>query len=184
MDGEGVHPVHPIDKQPRLPGGPWYRGTKLLITFDTPIECELEPIDDQKRNIKMLYGNKSIPIIHNSLVEALVAAGVNNLELFPAVLSNPTTGEAHTDFKAFNVIGLVSAVDLNTSKLMHGSARMQVLDTDFEQLNLDVPESNNLHLFRLEESCNAICVSEKVKAEIEKRNIPGIIFYASGEWSG
>ena len=192
MEGEGVYPARYINIQPDLPGGPWYHGRKLQITFTMPIECELEGIDDEEYeldgienyNILMIYGNEAIPIMHDSVVEALTAAGVDNLELFPAVLKDPTTGKEYSDFKAFNVVGLVSAVDLNSSRLMHKSSTIQHLDTDFEQLNLAVPESVTLNLFRLEENCGAICVSEKVKAEIEKRNIPGIIFYASGEWSG
>lgn len=122
--------------------------------------------------------------MHHSLVEALIAAGVNNLELFPARITNPVTGYVHEDYQAFNVIGLVSAADLEQSTLMHDDEKPGLLDTDFDSLVLDEDRTMGFHLFRLAENCSAICVSEKVKKAVEERRIPGIIFYGPGEWSG
>ena len=42
MEGEGVYPILTIEKQPNLPGGPWYHGHKLKISFPTPLEYELK----------------------------------------------------------------------------------------------------------------------------------------------
>lgn len=184
MVGEGEHPVHPISKAPRLPGGPWYHGQKLRISVPTPLEYELDPDYGSECKIKAMYGNKSIPIMHNQLVNALLSAGVNNLELFPARLINPNTGVVRDDYQAFNIIGLIAAADLDSSTLMNPELEPTILDTDFESLVIDEEKTYGFHLFRLAESCNAICVSEQVKKAVEKSAIPGMVFYGPGEWSG
>lgn len=183
MVGEGEYPVHPIRKEPDLPG-PWYSGQMLKINISTPLEYELAANYGDDCKIKMMYDNKAIPVMHNKLIDALVSAGVNNLELFPAKITNPNTGEVHDDYQAFNIVGLVSATDLGASRLMDPDTKPGILDTDFEALVIDENKANGFHLFRLAESCNAICVSEKVKAAVEKSGIPGIVFYGPGEWSG
>jgi len=185
MEGEGVYPILTIEKQPNLPGGPWYHGHKLKISFPTPLEYELKVYKNEAdRNVKMLYGNKAFPVMHNSLLNALKEAGVNNLELFPARITNPNTGEVHEDYQAFNVLGLVSAADLENSTLMNESDSPTLLDTDFDGLVIDEEKTMGFRLFRLAENCSAIVVSEEVKMAIEERGIPGIVFYGPGEWSG
>jgi hypothetical protein len=184
MEGEGVYPIHPIEIQPDLPGGPWYHGHKLKIDVPTPLDYVLRSKSSNDANIMMLYDSKAIPVMHNSLVDALQAAGVNNLELFPARIKNPITGEIHEDYQAFNVVGLVSAADLEESSLMDESTTSRLLDMDFDGLVIHKAKTMGARLFRLAENCSAIVVSEKVKATIEERGIPGIVFYGPGEWSG
>ncbi len=185
MNGEGVYPVLVIEKEPHLPGGPWYHGHKLKITVPTPLEYVLEVEDEEPdSNIEMLNDSCAIPVMHNNLLEALQSAGVDNLELFPARITNPNTGEVHEDYHAFNVLGLVSATDLENSTLMNKSDAVTLLDTDFDSLVIDEKKTMDFRLFRLAENCSAIVVSEEVKAAVEERGIPGIVFYGPGEWSG
>jgi hypothetical protein len=184
MVGEGVDPVHPIRKDPDLPGGPWYSGQKLRITVPTPLEYELAKNYGDECIVKALYDNKSVPVIRNDLANVLRSAGVNNLELFPARILNPNNGKMYVDYHAFNVVGLIAAADLDLSTLMHPDAEPSLLDTDFESLVIDDEKTLGFHLFRLAENCSAICVSEQVKNAVEESGIPGIIFYGPGEWSG
>jgi hypothetical protein len=55
---------------------------------------EDEDYEAEELNLKTLYCSKAYPVIHDSLVEALKAAGVDNLELFHAHLKEPDTGIA------------------------------------------------------------------------------------------
>lgn len=184
MVGEGEHPIHPISKAPRLPGGPWYHGHKLRIQVPTPLEYELDPDMASDCKVKAMYGNKAIPVMRNDLLKVLIAAGVNNLELFPARIINQTSGKVYEDYHAFNVVGLVAAANIDESRLMDPESEPTILDTDFESLVIDEQKAHGFHLFRLAESCNAICVSEKIKNAVEKSGIPGMVFYGPGEWSG
>lgn len=184
MVGEGEHPVHPVSKAPRLPGGPWYHGQKLRISVPSQLDYILDPDFGDDSKIKAMYGNKSIPVMHNKLVKVLLSAGVNNLELFPARLINQNTDAIYENYQAFNIIGLIAAADLESSTLMNPEVEPTILDTDFESLVIDKEKTHGFHLFRLAESCNAICVSEQVKRAVEGSGIPGIVFYGPGEWSG
>jgi len=184
MVGEGVYPTLPVAEEPHLPGGPWYHGHKLKITVPIPLEYVLDIEEEPNSNIRTFFDCESVPAMHNSLLEALQSAGVDNLELFPAHITNPNTGEVHKDYHAFNVLGLVSATDLENSTLMNKSDTVTLLDTDFDSLVIDEEKTMGFRLFRLAENCSAIVVSEEVKVAIEERGIPGIVFYGPGEWSG
>jgi hypothetical protein len=123
------------------------------------------------------------PLFREDLLGALVDAGVDNLQLFEAVLRDPQRGAQHANYKAANVVGVVSAADLGRSSMM-GTTDSTLLDADFDRLVFRNDAPTDLLLFRLAESVNAIVVHERVKRAVEQRAIPGMTFYASGEWSG
>lgn len=56
-----------------------------------------------------------IPIVSTVFGNVLNAAGVNNFQLFPAVVVNSTTGESRDDYYAFNILGLLQAADMDAS---------------------------------------------------------------------
>jgi len=172
-----------IEEGPELPGGPWYRGRKLAIEVPTPLEYTLDMDPDEPGNLGALYDAEAFPVMRADLLEALEAVGVTNLELFPALLIDPEAGERHADYVAFNVLGLVAAADLAASALMPGMPGGP-LATGFDSLVIDEDRARGLRLFRLAESCSAIVVDEVVRAEVERRQIPGVVFYEQGEWSG
>ncbi len=178
MEGEGVHPVHPIKISPRLPGGPWYHGKPLKIEVPLPMQYRLDQ-DYPNCIMKMLYNNKAYPLMHKLLVDVLEAIGVNNLELFPTEILNPDNGVIHTDYVAFNIVGIVSAMDMEKSVVMN-----EFVEIGFESIFLKKEIKSSLQIFRLAENCSAICVSEKVKQAIKEAGIEGIVFYEDGEWSG
>jgi hypothetical protein len=133
--------------------------------------------------MKALYDEQAVPIMRDDLVAALMAAGVDNLELFPAVIHDPMTGVDHTNYQAFNIVGLLEAADLGASEMM-GTTSSKLIDADFASLVIDESKARDMLLFRLGEASSAIVVHEHVRKVIEDRKIPGIFFYASGEWSG
>ena len=185
MESEGEYPSLSIEKGPRLIGGPWYHGQKLTIEVSGPLEYFLEEDNSyDEYSLDFMHDCEAFPLMHKSLLSAIQSAGVNNLEIFPATIYDPNNGKVINDYVAFNVIGLVSAADLESSALMHEDAKASLLDTDFDSLVIDETKTMGVHLFRLAENCSAICISEKVKEAIEKHEIPGMVFYGPGEWSG
>ena len=60
------------------------------------------------------YGT-CIPAISRRFVNALVYAGVDNFELFPATLKNNKTSTQWNDFFALNVLGMINATDVDNS---------------------------------------------------------------------
>lgn len=184
MAGEGVHPVAVIAStrnRDRFKKKRWIDGNKLDFPVTEKVIYDLDP--RIPGTPKALYQAQPIPVMSVELAEALQAAGVDNLELFDAVLCNPSTGQEYNDYKAFNIVGKVSAADMDASTRM-GVSNDTMMSVDFDSLVLDESKALGMNLFRLAENLNAIVVSEQVKREIEERNIKGLFFYKSGEWSG
>ncbi len=180
MECEGEYPMTAVEEMPDLPGGAWMDGRLLKIDVPSPLVYLLDA--DYPGNLKAMY-DIAFPIIRHDLLSALTDAGVDNLELFDAVVREPWTGKSHTDYKAFNIVGLVSGADMGSSELM-GTDYSELIDIDFHSLVIDEEKAQGKLLFRLAESVSAIVVSDRVREHVEKNGIPGMVFYGPGEWSG
>ena len=110
----------------------------------------------------------SIPIVSNTLLEVLKNAGVDNLQIFPALLINPTTKEQWDNYFAFNVIGMLDAANMDQSKfdeIMEGDDHVPAL-VDFEDIVLDRSKTYDLRMFRIIQSPEIIFVRENVIAAL------------------
>lgn len=132
---------------------------------------------------KAMYASKANPVMRDDLVQVLTNAGVENIQYFDAILVDPESGREYKNYKAFNIVGLVAAANMEESELM-GTSDSVIGDVDFHALVIDDSKVKGLLLFRLAEKISAIIVHEKLKAAIEAAGIPGFIFYGPGEWSG
>lgn len=189
MVGDGVYPIARIKKchKDHLSIKSWMRGELLAIDVPEPVVYDLEDDSryeyDEVPNIRALSKGLTILFMRNDLYDALMAAGVDNLQVYDAVIRDLQRGIVHKNYKAFNIVGAVSAADMDVSRMM-GATNNEVIDVDFDRLVIDEEKCNGLRLFRLAENVSAIIVDEKVRQEIERRSIEGMFFYASGEWSG
>jgi hypothetical protein len=180
MTCEGIHPRTMIRKDPSLPRGPWYKGERITYTVKTPLRYELDP--DYPGKLLPMY--KSVaPLMREDLLTALTSSGVDNLQLFDAILKDKKAKVEHTNYKSVNVVGLVAAADLAKSTVMN-LPHPEVFGRVFDSLAIDEKKAGGLLLFRLAESSTAIVVHERVKQGVEAAGIPGMTFYESGEWSG
>lgn len=180
MVGEGKHPVMPIASGPDLRGN-WRQGRPITELVPQPLIYHLDP--DYEGNPKAMYAAEAIPVVRQDVVDAMARAGVDNIQYFDAVLKNPATGAEYTNYKAYNIVGLVACADMAASQLM-GISDSTMGDVDFAALVIDEAKAGDALLFRLAENVSAIVVHEKVKAAIEAAGIPGFVFYGPGEWSG
>jgi hypothetical protein len=163
-----------------MENSPWNHGGRIAADFPVPMVYVLKP---KPGNLKAMYDATAYPVMSDDLCEALKSAGVDNLQLFEARIEDPRTGTNYTNYKAFNILGVVAAADMAKSVLM-GTSDSKMIDVDFESLAIDDSKASPFLLFRLAESVNAIIVAESVKKEIERRNIPGMEFYDPANWSG
>jgi hypothetical protein len=180
MSCEGVFPATTIGTRPDLPRGPWMTGQRITYDVPTPLTYSLDP--DYPGELLPMY-KSAAPLMRTDLLVALGDAGVDNLQLFDAILRDPFKRADHKDYKAVNVVGVVAAADLGASQMM-GTSDSTLVDVDFQRLVFRENVASDLLLFRLAESVNAIVVHDRVKRHIESAGIPGMTFYASGEWSG
>jgi hypothetical protein len=181
MTCNGVYPSAALASGPDMNDAPWFHGGRLAGGFLQPLEYTLDPT--RPGNVLAMYDDTAYPVMRDDLVEALQAAGVDNLQLFPAVIRDPSTGTTHSNYKAFNIVGVVAAADMAKSVAAEGSDSAMI-DVDFDSLAIDEKAAGPFRLFRLAESVSAIIVDEIVKQEVERRNIPGMVFYEPETWAG
>ena len=177
---KGKYPIRTLDDAPHLRKPPWMHGSVV-----EPPDCQLVYILDSEPsgNMKAMYTGPEYPIMREDLITALQAAGVDNLQLFDAVVRDPEAGKEYTNYKAFNIVGVVAAADMDASELMQTSSSTMI-DVDFDSLVIDEEKAKPHKLFRLAESVNAIIVSNNVRLEVERRGIPGMVFYDPRDWAG
>ena len=180
MTCEGLNPRVGLRKIPSLPRGPWFRGREITYPVKQPLRYGLDP--HAKGHLLPLY-EASAPLFREDLLAALEKSGVDNLQLFDAVVIEPKTKVEHTNYKAVNIIGRVAAADMANSTLMN-LPNPELFGQSFDALAIDEKKAGGLLLFRLDESASAIVVHDRVKKGVEAAEIPGMTFYESGEWSG
>jgi len=186
MVSEGVYPIAATKDchSGQLKIENWLNGTYLDINVPGPILYDLEEDEyDEVPNVRTLSKGMPIPYMRNDLYDALVAVGVDNLQVFDAVIRDLKRGLEYENYKSFNIVGKVSAADMDASSMM-GTSDTTMVGADFDRLVMDESKCQDLLLFRLAENITAIIVDEVVKNEIEKRGIEGVFFYPSGEWAG
>ena len=170
-----------VAEEPDLPGGTWMKGRRLEIAVPEPLEFRVD--EDYSGEPPALSEELGIPILREDLLEALHGAGVDNLEVFRAVVRDPANDCEYGNFLAFNIVGLVSATNWDESKTLD-SNDSEAVDVDFASLVIDGAAAGDLKLFRLAEAVNAIVVHESVKDAVESAGIEGVEFYGPGEWMG
>jgi hypothetical protein len=180
MTCEGLYPAAAVRAVTDVPGGPWFDGQPLKIRVPEPVVFAVDP--DYPGDLKPFYKG-AVPLMRDDLLKSLTEAGVDNLQLFPAVVRDKKKKTEYTNFKVFNVLGVISAANMGESTLM-GTSGSTKINVDFDSLVLDESKIGGALLFRLAESVSAIVVHKKVKAHIEASKIPGMTFYGPGEWSG
>jgi hypothetical protein len=156
MSCERPATVRTIGQGPGLETEPWVFGRKLAFAVPDPLIYTLEP---GQGDLLPMY-TEGEPIMRQDMIDALEAGGVDNLELYRAIVRDPVTGQEWHDYRAFNVLGLVSAA--------------------VETPGLGIVESRTmgLSLFRLAEAPSLIVVDERVMEEVQRRAIPRVVFDA------
>jgi hypothetical protein len=166
---------------PRIKGiKSWYLGSPFSVEIPQPIELEWDP--ETKGYRKCIY-DTVIPLYHHEVVTALQEAGVDNMVTYPTLISDTVTGEMCKDYLAVNIIGLVSAADLQESIYTIHNQR-GLIDTDFDSLAIDEPKAGNLLMFRLAECTTGTVVHQNVKQYLESKRDFGLSFILPKNWIG
>jgi hypothetical protein len=137
-----------------------------------------EPVDvgiqDGYENAELMDYFGTPPVISNRMHDVLLSAGVDNLEVFDAVLSNEDDSVRYEGFKAINIIGLISAAGDQTEYDDDNESRL--LDASIKTLSIDPKKAGGSLMFRLAEYVGAVIVHERVKAAVEAASIPNMVF--------
>jgi hypothetical protein len=178
MTCDAVSPATMVQRRTGWAGMPWMTGA-VINAADVPNPVVFEVDADYPGELLAMYDD-AIPIMRDDLLEALRSAGVDNLQTFPAVVLE-TGGKQRRDYKAVNIVGLVSAADPEQSTFMEPA--VDFLGADFDSLVIDEEQTGGALLFRLAEAPNAIVAHRSVRERVEG-TIRGMSFYGPGQWAG
>lgn len=115
----------------------------------------------------------SVPAWSGGIVRCLQAAGVENLQAFPAILRNAALSREWNDYFAVNVVGLVGCMS-KTSKFTHIADRPSGPPLlKIHKLVIDPRCASGAELFRLAESPGVLLMHERLLDAMKKAAPPG-----------
>lgn len=157
----------------------WNLGRVIREPISQPLEVHLNP---DEPGLMMPMFERNVLLMQDSLVRALTNRGIDNIDLYDAVVVDPSNGRRYFDYKAVNILGLISAADMEQSiYTAHGKP---LIDVDFEKLVIDEVRARDIMLFRLAECVSAKVIHERVRDAIERAGIPHLDFVRPEDWQG
>ena len=158
----------------------WQLGRRFAEPPPVPVEVDLNP---EFPGILLPMFDKGILLFSDAMLSSVRAAGVDNLDVYSASLSDPASGVTHTGYKAVNNIGTVAAANLAESDFQAPSGS-PLVDTDFDSLVIDEERAKGLLMFRLAECVTAIIIDERVMQRLNQDRIPYLDFVDPRSWIG
>ncbi len=126
------------------------------------------------------YYDDAISLMSPRLKKLLESSGVDNIHYYPAVISYRGTEEKY-DWFAFNILGLISAVDFSQSKIKNNDGAL-LINSGINGFTVDKSKTHGVKLFRLAENVMTTLVSEELKNTIEAAGINTFGFTAPEDW--
>lgn len=123
------------------------------------------------------------PIMSEALHRVLVAAGVDNLDVYRAILRSADGAVERGGFLAFNLVGLIAAADVEATRFSPGHPSRRI-DAAIDSLAIDPARAAGGKMFRLAEQTSAIVVHRAVKEAIEAAGIGPIAFVRPEDFVG
>jgi hypothetical protein len=149
-----------------LEGVPVSVPTPPVFTFDIKRE-------ENEKPRHFIKGHRII-VVSRLFLDALRQAGVDNFEVWPAILRDPETGEEWEDYFAFNEIGLLDVVDMDASEcdtLMKGSDTIPPV-VEFDEIVLNAKKTKGGKMFRVPQDTDLLFISGEVRATLVKLSPP------------
>jgi len=155
----------------------WITGARLPVEVPRPIEYLIEDDDEGEMGA---FIETSAPLMSRELLDALSAAGVDNLEVHDAIVTEAATGREYRDYCAVNIVGLLAAGDPTRTV----SESIDGLGTWIHRFAMNETAARGALMFRLREGPSKVMVHRSVKEAIEALALPLIEFIAADDVSG
>ena len=152
----------------------WGFGKPFSKKPEEPISV---PILDGHENRELLPYFDVEPVMSNEFYQALIEAGVDNLDAYDCILRSEDGSVEYTGFKAVNIIGLIRATGEGTEF----TGESHLIDASMDQVSIDASKTHGALMFRLEENLSTVLVHESVKLYIEKKGFPSVVFRDPGQ---
>ncbi|HEV8263943.1 MAG TPA: hypothetical protein VGQ06_03260 [Gemmatimonadales bacterium] len=172
LEGENPRRMLLYDFDDPGPQDSWLIGQRF---HSAPTEPVVVPIQPGYERAELLPYFGTPPVMSNEFFETLKGAGVDNIETYDAVLQSEDGTVQHRGFKAFNIVGLISAADLTRTKFSSNNPE-RLIDAGIESLAIDPNKPKGLLMFRLAENVGAVIVHDKVRRAIESKPFLHVVF--------
>jgi hypothetical protein len=149
----------------------WFWGRRFVEPPEEPI---FVPILDGYEKAELMDYFGTPPVMSQRFYDALLRAGVSNLDVFDAILSDDSGDVRHEGYKAFNLIGIIAAAGSATEYSADNESRL--IDASIEKLSIDEKAAHGALMFRLAEYAGAVIVHESVKRAIEREGFAHVVF--------
>ena len=126
--------------------------------------------DETRQEPRMSAYYYAAELMHKKLVQALQTEGVDNLQLFPAVIVELGSDIVIEDYVIVNVVGLVACAAISDSDSMPFADGLF-----FHNLVIDPNKTHGLLMFRLAESKLDVLVHERVAKKLMAQNFPYLV---------
>lgn len=170
-----------IESWPDIPGiDSWLTGSRFASAPPGAIVLYWDP-EDEEGPPQPLY-KAGVPMMTKRVHEALVQAGVDNLDVYPVEVRSHQSTEINQDYVAFNVIGVIRAADMSKS-VYDPSVEPHLIAVGFNGVTIDESRTGGALLFRLAENVGAIVIHDRVKRHLEGLSL-GLTFVPPEKWVG
>lgn len=179
--GERGVPVAGLGASPIVPAvDSWIKGALIVEPVEQPVVMELDP--EEPGTLLDLY-QLDVLVMSKRLVDALIEAGVDNLQVFGLLLIDPTTGARIDSHRLVNIVGAVAVADMAQSRVA-GTRGPAMMDVDFDSLAVDESRAAGFLLFRLAECLTAILVHDRVRRHLSARGFTSLVFQPPAQFVG
>ncbi|SMF56285.1 hypothetical protein SAMN02745866_03600 [Alteromonadaceae bacterium Bs31] len=171
-------PCRWLEDEPYIEGVNFRLGKKITKPVPTPLQYTLEPLDelatDSGPEMPAIFVENTV-LFRDDFIAALLEAGVNNFDPYEVEIHDPDNGQIYRNYKAINILGIVSAADMTKSDAtVHDNVAL--FDVDFDGLVLDQEKTMGIELFRLAEANTAILIHERVKNFLIEKGFTHVSF--------
>lgn len=177
------HPCRWIARWPFVRDADFDLGTRISVPVPNPLVFPLKPLNpgakDHGPEMPELFDG-TVPVFRDDLIEALAGVGVDNVDYYPAEVREPDGSRIYRNYKAANIVGLVSAADMAKSRATVRPGG-PVIDVEFDELVLDSGKARGALIFRLAEATGSIFVHRKVRDHLRASGFDKLEFLEPGD---
>jgi hypothetical protein len=177
------NPCRWIAGWPYIEGVDWKEGARHHMPIPEPLPLKLKSLDphssDHGPEMPEYFKGK-IPLFRDDLLAAMREAGVDNLDAYKVVITDPDSGRTYDNYKAVNIIGMISAADMGKSQAtVHPGGPL--IDVEFDRLVLDEGRARGALIFRLAEATATILVHQDLRDHLRSKGFTKLEFLEPGE---
>ena len=141
-----------VSHLPEIGNQGWFSGARFTSPVPSPLVVSiLEGYED--RGMPPYFPTRML--MRQDLVACIQKAGVDNLDVYPAIIRDNLDNIEYDEYRAVNIIGVISVADPARTVFNPGHAS-RLIDADIDSLAIDESKANGALLFRLAEAVTGV----------------------------